>query len=346
MQPANWRAPRGYPVHQPRGFDVPDRLRGDHQQHRHHAADRLGPLRAPVIAATSAARRRLYRVRTSSLGLASPTIDPTTFVGTGGVTGAHDSALTRKRTSVAVAFNPIVSVPLFTALQRAYGTINDQQTEVTNSLAAIPSLPSSVLRAVFNGTSVLTADEITVNGQNVGDHIADFAGGSDIYVCRRGDTSGTMTSFKLHFLNQGCSEPGHHRSVRRAGRRHCGLGLRLERHLSGPLRVRRLGLGRRAFVRRLSSQRGRLAIGVASTEAKPGASSNRFRYIKVDGAEPTLKAVIEGRYSFFTENTFNDKFPSTSASGSQTLWDKLYASIGNSTAISELNRARGVRRRR
>jgi hypothetical protein len=266
-------------------------------------------------------------------------IDPASFVGTGGVTAAMDGALTRKRTSVAVTFNPIVSVPLYTVLQRAYGTTTGA--EVTNSLAAIPSLPSSMLRAIFNGNSVLSASEMNVNGVKLDSVLTGFDPAGDVYVCRRGDTSGTMTSFKLHFLGQGCNKNASANiqfvapddgTCTTSG---CAWGTAYQDDFvfagSGSGDVR-------SCIDYHSSQ-GHLAVGVASTESKPNTTTARFRYIKVDGAEPTLKAVIEGRYSFFTENTFNDKFPATSATGSQTLWDKLYTSIGNSTAISELNRS-------
>lgn len=270
-------------------------------------------------------------------------IDPTSFVGTGGVTAAHDSALTRKRTSVAVTFNPIVSVPLFTALQRAYGYIGSTASESTASLSTVPSLPSSALRAIFNGNSVLNASEVNVNGVKLSTQLSGLADQSgDIYLCRRGDTSGTMTSFKLHFLAQGCNK-NVASNIAFVGPDTASCvtsGCTWNNTTYGNDYVfAGSGSGDVRSCMDYQSSQGRLAVGVASTEAKPGTSSNRYRYVKVDGAEPTLKAVMEGRYNFFTENTFNDKFPGTSASGAQTLWDKLYSSVGNSTAISELNRS-------
>src|SRR5262249_20677885 len=162
------------------------------------------------------------------------------------------------------------------------------------------------------------------------DNFADQSG--DIYLCRRGDTSGTMTSFKLHFLNQGCSKnPSSTVLFVSPDNALCtSAGCAWNAATSGNDFVfAGAGSGDVRSCIDYHSSLGRLAIGIASTEAKPGTTSNRFRYVKVDGVEPTLKATIEGRYSFFTENTFNDRFPSTSVSGSQTLWDKLYASIGN-----------------
>ena len=267
-------------------------------------------------------------------------VDPGTFVGLGGVTTAHDQALTRKRLSVAVTFNPIVSVPLFTALQRSYGTITDTQSEVTANLADVPSLPSSVLRAVFNGTSALNASEININGQKLIDHIDGFADQSgDIYLCRRGDTSGTMTSFKLHFLGQGCSKnPAATVSFVAPDTATCQTsGCTWSSTYFNDYVFAGSGSGDVRSCMDYHSSQGRLAIGIASTEAKPGTSSNRFRYVKVDGAEPTLKAVMEGRYSFFTENTFNDRFPNTSTTGAQTVWDKLAGSIGNAVALAAVN---------
>lgn len=269
-------------------------------------------------------------------------IDPPSFVGTGGVTASHDAALTRKRTSVAVTFNPIVSVPLFTALQRAYGYVGATASESTASLNTVPSLPSSLVRAVFNGSSVLNASEVNVNGVNLANQLSGFADQSgDIYLCRRGDTSGTMTSFKIHFLNQGCTKnaSANNQFVGPDTASCTTSGCTWGSTFFNDFVFAGSGSGDVRACMDYQSSQGRLAVGVASTEAKPGTTSNRYRYVKVDGAEPTLKAVMEGRYSFFTENTFNDKFPSTSATGSQTLWDKLFSSVGNSVAISELNRS-------
>ncbi|MDY6948584.1 MAG: hypothetical protein SXG53_23015 [Pseudomonadota bacterium] len=266
-------------------------------------------------------------------------VDPGTFVGTGGVTAQHEQDLTRERASVAVTFNPIVSVPLFTVLQRAYGTIGATASEDTSSVASVPSMPSSLLRAIFNGNSVLAANEININGVKLSNRLSGFDSAGDIYVCRRGDTSGTMTSFKLNFLNQGCSKnPALNVSFVTPDTTSCtAAGCSWGPTFQSDFVFAGSGSGDvRACIDYHSSQ-GHLAVGVASTESKPGTTSNRFRYVKVDGAEPTLKAVMEGRYSFFTENTFNDRFPNTSVSGSQTLWDKVYGSIGNSVALAGVN---------
>lgn len=276
-------------------------------------------------------------------------IDPASFVGTGGVTASHNSALTRKRASVAVTFNPIVSVPLFTALQRAYGYIGDTASENTDSLSFVPSLPSSVIRAIYNGNSVLAASEVNINGVKLNTKLSGFADSSgDIYVCRRGDTSGTMTSFKIHFLGQGCNKNTvNNISFVEPDTSSCtASGCTWSSTYYNDYVFAASGSSDVRNCINYHSGQGRLAVGVASTEAKPDfgstATSNRYRYIKVDGAEPTLKAVMEGRYSFFTENTFNDRYSndtaSTTVTGAQTLWDKLYSSVGNSTALSELNR--------
>jgi hypothetical protein len=269
-------------------------------------------------------------------------VDPGTFVGTGGVTAAHDQALTRKRLSVAVTFNPIVSVPLFTALQRSYGTITDLQSETTANLADVPSLPSALIRAVFNGTSVLNASEVNIGAEKLNAHLDGFADTSgDIYVCRRGDTSGTMTSFKLHFLGQGCSKnPAATVAFVAPDVPSCQTsGCTWSSTYFNDFVFAGSGSGDvRSCVDYHSSQ-GRLAIGVASTESKPNTTTARFRYVKVDGVEPTLKAVMEGRYSFFTENTFNDRYPASSTTGPQSIWDKVAGSIGTATALSAVNSA-------
>lgn len=268
-------------------------------------------------------------------------VEPALFVGTGGVTTSHDNAITRKRAALAVTLNPTVSVPLFTVLQRAYGYIGDTASEDATSVDKVPSLPSGMLRAIFNGASVLAANEMNVNGVKLSTRLSGFADSSgDIYICRRGDTSGTMVSFKAHFLNQGCSRnvannmtfvnPDSN-SCKSSG---CSWG---SAHYADYVFAGSTAEDVRNCMDYNSSQ-GRMAVGIDTTDSKPDTAGHRYRYIKLDGAEPTLKAVMEGRYRAFVESTFNDKWISTAvASADQALWDAIYSRIGNRSVLVAAN---------
>lgn len=268
-------------------------------------------------------------------------VEPELFVGTGGVTDNHNIALTRKRAALVTTLSPTVSVPLFTALQRAYGYVSDTAVEDTSSLSTIPSLPSSILRAIFNGQSVLFADEMNINGAKLNTKLSGFSGGNDIYICRRGDSAGAMISFKANFLNQGCSpnalnikfvapdaQWGDDPSCTSSG---CTWG---SAYYADYVFAGSTAEDVRNCMDYNSSQ-GRLAIGVDTTESKPDTASHRYRYIKLDGAEPTLKAVMEGQYRAFVENSFNDKF--TGASAERALWDAVYSRIGNRSVLVAAN---------
>jgi hypothetical protein len=263
-------------------------------------------------------------------------VDPDTFVGLGGVTPADAAALTRKRTSIGVVFSPIVSVPLFRALQEAQGLIGSGGAEDTTSIDKIPSLPAALLRGIFTG-KILDADHIYTNGVQLS---TKTTGAEDVYICRRGDTSGTMTSYKIEYLTQGCSKNS--ASVAKfvspdttsceAG----GCPWDNTNYLNDFVFAGG-GSGDVRSCMDYQSSQDRLAVGVASVEAKPNTTSSRWRYIKVDGAEPTIKAVMEGRYGFFTENTLNDKYPSTVASGGQAIFDQAYTIIGNKSVLAKVN---------
>lgn len=262
-------------------------------------------------------------------------IDPSSFVGLGGVTGADAAAITRARAAVGVTFGPIVSTPLALALQKAQGLVPGGATAVDDSsINQMAGLSSPVLRGIFTG-NVLDAGQVYVNGVQLS-----TLGGADtnFYLCRRGDTSGTMSSYKIHYLGQGCSKNG--ASIGAFATPDVGScttsGCAWNSGTYGSSFVfAGAGSGDVRSCMDYQSSQGRFAIGVASTESKPNNTNSRWRYIKVDGQEPTLKAVMEGRYDFFTENTLNDKNNLTG--GTSNVWEFLVANLGNKISLAKVN---------
>lgn len=292
-------------------------------------------------------------------------IDPTTFVGLGGVTAADASDLVATST-VAVTFNPIVSVPLYRALQTAQGLAND------DTLANTPSMTLSQLRAIFNGT--LTNGTQLWSRNTAGNNVQVSAASKPINVCRRGNTSGTMASFKILFLGEGCSKNGDSigsfvkpavvytsatedpdtGDIILGGEINPeGAGVTWSTSVSlfndagapiangyGGVRVF-AGSGSgdvRSCIAYHSATSGNFAVGTASTENKPGAN-NTYRYIRIDGVEPTLKAAMEGRYSYFTENTINRAATggNTLSGNTLALYNAVISRLGTSTVIRNIN---------
>jgi hypothetical protein len=338
-----------------------------------------------VLATGNFAQYTLHTCNGSQVTLAAGTanagisdIDPTTFVGTGGVTAANAAGLISTST-VGVTFNPIVSVALYRALQTAQGlTTND-------TLANMPSMSASQLRAIFNGT---LTNGTALYGYNAttGSQVQVSSTSKTLFVCRRGNTSGTMTSFKILFLGEGCSKNGTSigafvlpTQVFSAAGTDPDTGDPIG---TGPIDQVSTGVafsstatlfnavgtaitggygGIRVFagsgsgdVRKCVSYHtdqggggtsGDFAIGVSSTETLPadGTTDQHFRFVRVDGNEPTLKATMEGRYSYFTENTFNRQANTAASnylaanSDALNLYTGLAGQIGKSTVLSAVN---------
>lgn len=276
-------------------------------------------------------------------------VDPLSFVGAGGVTLADAQGLPNKARGVQVLFAPIVSEPLYARLQTLQGLANN------NALANMPSLPSPVLRAIFTG-GVIDWDQVYVKNKTTGvmSRVGDGAGGFPTYLCRRGDSSGTMTSFKIHFLGENCAKNPGIGAFSAPDQGSCtdkGCGWNAD-----------LGAGANTFgddfifagagsgdvrncvsfgtISSTGTARNEYRIGVLSTERKPATTGNsdRFRYVRVDDQEPTLVAAQEGRYDFFTENTLNDRGVALGG-GLDQIWTHIKNEISNRAAVAAANGA-------
>lgn len=289
-------------------------------------------------------------------------IDPTTFVGLGGVTASDASKLSATST-VAVSFNPIVSVALYRALQSAQGLTQD------DTLANTPSLTLSQLRGVFSG---FVTDGSQLWSRNASGSNAQVSTVSkEIKVCRRGNTSGTMASFKILFLGEGCSKnpgsigsfvlpdsvftnPNATGEVDVLAGQVWDTAITLYTEDGTPINqgyggVRVFAGSGSGDVRNCvgfhsaangGGTAGNFAVGTASTESKP-AVGNTFRYIRIDGVEPTLKAGMEGRYPYFTENTINRSNVAAASNflsgNSLALYNAVIAQIGKSSVLKNIN---------
>jgi hypothetical protein len=210
-----------------------------------------------------------------------------------------------------------------------------------------------------------------------------------IRVCRRGNTSGTMTSFKILFLGEGCSKnSGSIGSFVKPAVVYTGAVEDPETGeiiLSGEINPETSGVswsssvtiyndaggliangygGVRVFAgggsgdvrscigfhsaangaTTTSQSLGNFAVGTASTENRPAAITTNaslatYRYVRIDGVEPSLKATMEGRYSYFTENTINRaQTGANTISGNELgLYNALVAGLGKSSVLLNIN---------
>ncbi|MBB6091232.1 hypothetical protein HNQ60_000078 [Povalibacter uvarum] len=262
-------------------------------------------------------------------------IDPRTFIGTAGVTAADAAALSVDP-GLQVLFAPIVSEALRNRLQTVQGL-----TSGSDTLANVPSIPKSVLAGIFSG-QLLDWSQVYINGQQVG-----ISGDTSAYLCRRGETSGTQTSFEIQFLNENCNRGEASATFVAPDQPSCLNGGCAWSPTTGGAAGQfgddfvfaGAGSGdvRNCVSFNTATQ---YRIGTASTERLPltTGTADRFRYVRVDGQEPTLVAAQEGRYNFFTENTLNTRNPDvTTAGGNRAIWTHIRTRIGDRAAVSATN---------
>src|SRR5439155_620557 len=134
------------------------------------------------------------------------------------------------------------------------------------------------------------------------------AGGtSNIFVCRRGNSSGTQTGFGIQYLHQGCGTAGIGSpglgfvaattgTCTAAGCGWDGVSFLADRVFAGT--------GSQDVINCMNfhSNAGHYAIGVLTTEFAPNdAAGASYRHVKVNGVAPSLENMQMGTWDFFTE---------------------------------------------
>jgi hypothetical protein len=256
-------------------------------------------------------------------------VNPALFTkGTAAITPAQVDRLTADPL-YQPSFGVAVSLNLYRALQRAQGkTLNDLE-------ANVPSLPQSAIAGLFTQGGTASWSTIKFDSGGTLKSIADVAfteGGNKVvsdtvYVCRRGDESGTQASFAQFFLdercgkgdeifklavNSGCQQNGcvWDSATYGADATFAGKG-------SGDVRNCLDGhndIGNQAANPKVPDH---YAVGILGTESKydtpnglggstnAAAGTQAFRYIAIDGRVPNLENVAKGKYDFVMDDVLN-----------------------------------------
>ena len=266
--------------------------------------------------------------------------DPTTFVGTGGVTAADAAALTAKP-GVEVPFGLIVNVATRNALQTAEGL-----TPGSEALADVPYLTSAQARAILSGQMTTLADLYEFNPTTNQTTQIDPSG-SLLHICRRGDTSGSQFAANINFFGKGCSKGSGVGAVAAPdtastvtnGEAWTGSATQLADFVfagSGTGDVRNCvaaGLG--------AGDTFNARVGFISTDNS--STGTNWRFVGIDGVAPTIWNIQLGRYSWLTQDTFNSTSASLALNGGPgnhaTIFNTLQANVSNVNGISGLNAA-------
>jgi len=143
-------------------------------------------------------------------------------------------------------------------------------------------------------------------GASPGAYMPSPATGGTVYICRRIAASGTQAAFETHYLRARCEAnvpqfvlPNDGSNIRTGG--DVGTLVRVP-HPRGNVFA---GVGTGDVRQCLDAHNhfNRWAVGLLSTENVGNNGDREFRYIKVDGAAPTLLNAAFGRWSHVTEQS-------------------------------------------
>lgn len=276
-------------------------------------------------------------------------VNPALFTaGVSPVTPAQISRLTSD-----ALYQPVfavgVSTNLYRALQRAQG-----KTVGSDTAANVPSLTYQQVASIYSGAIADWSQVLSSNGTAINNAI--YTNGASVpgtvYVCRRGDESGTQASHASYFLRERC-ESGvlGFVSVSNSGCQQSGCAWNAS-FINDPVFA---GSGAGEVRKCLDAHNDvdHFAIGVLSNEsvydgpgslggsAAAGAGTQQFRYVALDGHVPNLESVANGQYNFVEENVLNRRnvaFNGVPVIGGAkvALADYVKNSFGNPDVISTL----------
>ena len=244
------------------------------------------------------------------------------------VGGAHAALTVRAQNQI--VWGLPVSKNLRNALQTIQGLVRSSvphDDPQRDSEEAMPSLSRAQVAALFagsikswddfydsNGTpltqSALLAPgpprDPDAAGASPGAYRPDPAIGATVYVCRRIEGSGTQAAYEVHYLRARCEAsapafvaPNDGSSLTTGG------DVRRLVRTPKPAGSVFAGVGT-ADVRDCldaHTQFNRWAVGLLSTENVGNNGNRKFRYVKVDGAAPTLLNAYLGRWPHVTEQS-------------------------------------------
>jgi hypothetical protein len=233
-----------------------------------------------------------------------------------------------------VVFGVPVSTPFYRALQQAQGLATN------DDCANAPTLTRNQVAAMYSGFIGVASQLVSANAGDEGVPLPE----EQIYVCRRGDTSGTQAGTEAHFLRQRCEEgvatfvtPDEADLCLTNGCTWPG-GTGNTPNFTDDIVYAGSGSGQVRSCLDFHGDNNHFAIGVLSTESNPFSGSGlSFRWVRVDGALSTLEQTANGNWSFFTSNVLNRRNPNVLTNQQNQIVNYFVNNVGNPTFIAGLN---------
>jgi hypothetical protein len=226
-------------------------------------------------------------------------------------------------------FAAAVSLNLYRALQRAQGiTLTGTQTD--DDEAHMPTMTKAQIAGLFADGGVRDWRRVT-NSAGTAVNNAAFTNGATVpnlvYVCRRGDESGTQASAAEYFLNERCGKGTNGFKLKTGVSDQQNGTAFTSPTISGGVVTNVGSTGDEVWAGKGSgdvracldghNDVNHFAIGLLGSEsvydnfggtgglAGAAAGAAQWRYVAINGLKPNLKEVATGRYDFVMENVLN-----------------------------------------
>lgn len=265
------------------------------------------------------------------------------------VTASDVTKLTVKAAAAQV-FGIVVNTKLRNALQEAQfkATTNCNPTNANytaataESLACMPTLDSAQIASIFTG-KIASWKQIKISSAGnlfINTTVAANLPGSDIvHVCSRTNGSGTKAQFGAKFLNYPCSDFATQPVADTGSLPESIIATQVHQMgSSGQLGecLNDLNNGVDNTGSFINTYGVRWAIGIQGTENNANRSS-QYRFIKVDGVEPTLENVANGRYKDWGELTFQYNNNHVFDLSEQAIVNEIIKEMGNPAVMAITN---------
>lgn len=236
-----------------------------------------------------------------------------------------------------VVFGVPVSLPLYRALQTAQGLATN------DTCGTVPTLTRSQVAALYTG-NIFDGTVLVTSGADDGAAI-DGNLGKPIHICRRGNSSGTQAGAKAFFLNEGCStnvQPFFTPDVSGCTASGCAWPTATVNGVAQDFRgdLVYAGSGSGQVVQCLNfygtQASDNFAVGVLSTENTTVGQS--YRFVRIDGALPTLESTANGNYQYFTSDVMNLNAGSITYSADETaIYTYISDAAGSPALLDPVN---------
>ena len=260
------------------------------------------------------------------------------------VTAAAVSANLKVQPTGALVFNTPVTLGLRNALQAAQidQGILDADCLADESQRCQPSLSKDLIASIFAGRLQKWSD-VRVNYTPAGSSTAVsrklteygvLPADQKVRICRRNRGAGQQAVPNLYLFNAPCSSTV---APAETGNPLLGPVVHIATSVSGGeacLDDFDKGTNNSTFNTGLTTA---WAIGIAATDRNASLAKN-YRFIKIDGASPTLDEVFSGHYKMYSEGSFNWRKVDPQPTGNKlTLIQKLAKDAAEPTVLASFN---------